>query len=315
MIDERSQRAALGARREATAPGDALSQVLDTRRSEVERLLADVLPREAAGDPSAPVAAAMRYAVGTQGKRIRPILVLLVEEMLGAPAGRSQGLAACVELLHTASLVLDDLPCMDDAELRRGRPALHRATDEATAILAAESLLVLAFDVLATRSPGADPARLLQLVSEAARTVGQGGMIGGQYVDLMQPPGSATREVVELVHHRKTARLFEFAARGAGRLANASEEQLEALATYGHDLGIAFQIADDLLDATQPAEVLGKDAQKDAGKASWVSVCGLEGSRASLDRLVDRARGALVSFGPRARALDALADFVRTRCR
>ena len=186
----------------------------------------------------------------------------------------------------------------------------------ATAILAADSLLVLAFDVLATRCPAdARPEVSLRLVSDAARTVGQGGMIGGQHADLHLLRPGADRSVVEFVDRQKTGKLFELAASGAARLCDASEPEITALARYGSHLGIAYQVADDILDATQTSEATGKDAGKDVGKTTFVQLCGVEGARAALDGLAREAERALSGFGPRADVLRQIAASVRERAR
>lgn len=281
------------------------------RRARVESALRSALPAVRSGDLAAPVARAMREAVLGGGKRLRPILVMLVGEMFGARFERVRGLAVCVELLHASSLVLDDLPAMDDAKLRRGRPALHRVVGEATAILAADSLLVLAFEALTTLRD-APPRVLVDLVSSASRTVGHHGMIGGQQVDLTELRHEATREVVDFVERHKTAKLFELSASGAARLCGAKPAEVRAVSAFARNLGVAFQISDDILDATRPAS-LGKEGRQDAGKTTLVSLTGVAGARAAMDGLLATATRALAPFGPRAGRLAALAESVRSR--
>jgi farnesyl diphosphate synthase len=261
------------------------------------------------------VAEAMRYAVFAGGKRLRPFLVIETAGLFGVPPERALRVAAAIEALHTYSLVHDDLPAMDDDDLRRGRPTAHRKFDEATAILAGDALLTIAFEWLADPEthPSADVRT--RLVMELARAAGSHGMIGGQMIDI-EAPGRAlgVEEIVDL-QRRKTGALFEFSCVAGGRLGQAGARDLKALRAYARDLGLAFQIGDDLLDVLGQAESAGKAVGKDAamGKATLVSLWGVEGAQREARRLAERASATLERFGPQAQALRALPFFLLDR--
>ncbi len=243
---------------------------------------------------------AMAHAVLGGGKRFRPFLVIESARIFGIDPSRSVAAAAAVELLHCYSLVHDDLPAMDNDELRRGRPTVWKAFDEATAILAGDALLTLAFEILADPGAHPDPAVRSQLVLGLARASGASGMVGGQQLDLEAEDASRlglhTTAGVQAIQSMKTGALIRFSACAGAILASAPEADLQALATYGDAIGAAFQIADDLLDAGGNAAHIGKSTGKDAkaGKATWISLLGIDGARV---RLAQHDRDAVAALG------------------
>jgi farnesyl diphosphate synthase len=296
---------------------------LDSTAAEVEALLRQLLaPERATGEIARPerLLAAMRHAALSGGKRLRPFLVVETAALFGVPRERALMTGAALECVHCYSLVHDDLPSMDNDDLRRGRPTLHRAFDEATAILAGDALLTFAFDLLARDETHADPAIRVALIAELARASGLGGMVGGQMLDLAAEGrfgtgGPATQEGVLVLQAMKTGALIRFGCRAGALLGKAAAAELAALDAYGVALGQAFQIADDLLDEEGDAAVLGKATGKDsaAGKATLVGLLGRAGAHARVDELIARAAAALRPFGARAAALEACARFVGRR--
>lgn len=291
------------------------SPILASHRAYAEELLDQVLPRERENDPSKQIVAAMRLA-NAGGKRLRPILTFCAGGVFTIPRESLAGLAVCVELLHNASVVLDDLPSMDDAVLRRGALPVHRAFDEATAILAANGLIMLAFETLVNRSPDVAPGVLVKLVSEAARTVGHNGMIGGQHADLTRlRKKNPSRKSVEFVHEHKTGKLFEFAVRGACEIGGAPADELERMIQFARNVGIAFQLTDDLLAATRTREELGKESRTDTGKSILATPFDRAWARGAIDRLIETSKETLSPLRNRADSLLALADLIRDRVR
>jgi farnesyl diphosphate synthase len=260
---------------------------------------------------------AMRYAVLGGGKRVRPGLVYFTGAALGIPMERLDGPAAAVELIHAYSLVHDDLPAMDDDDLRRGRPTCHRAYDEATAILVGDALQVLAFQILA-EDPAmvADPARRLEAIGLLARASGTAGMAGGQAVDLEAAGHELSVAQLEQMHRLKTGALIHasvmMAAAGAEALPPATRDALDR---YGHAIGLAFQVQDDILDVEGETEVLGKRAQADAAlhKPNYPAVAGLEVAKARLRELHDEAITALAPLGAAAEPLRWLSGWLTER--
>lgn len=268
---------------------------------------------------------AMRHAVFAGGKRMRPFLVIESARLFGIEGAAPLQVAAALEAIHCYSLVHDDLPAMDDDDMRRGQPTVHRAYDEATAILAGDGLLTLAFSILAAPSVPITAGRRARLVAALAGAAGLDGMIGGQMLDLAaegrfeadgrrRKPGVAA---IRRLQSLKTGALIEFAVLAGAILApRASATERKALRIYGRELGLAFQIRDDLLDVEGEAARVGKALAKDeaAGKATFVSLLGIDGARRELDRATETGRAALVAaFGTRAARLGALLDFNRTR--
>jgi len=291
---------------------------LNAVATESEALLAHLLDdAPLAGEVTRPqrLVAAMRHAVLGGGKRLRPFLV--VESATLFDANRDGALLAgcALELLHCYSLVHDDLPAMDDDDLRRGKPTVHKAYDEATAILAGDALLTLAFDILAREEVHADAGVRIALVRELARAAGLGGMAGGQMLDLAAEGRALSEQEIVTLQAMKTGALLRFACRAGALLGQANATQLAAMEQYGAAIGEAFQIADDLLDVEGDAATLGKAAGKDAeaGKATLVAALGVAGARAKLESLIEKSDAALAPFGPKADILRAAARFIAER--
>lgn len=271
------------------------------------------LDRWVPGDAVAPsvIHRAMRYSLFAGGKRIRPVLCIAAAE---AVAGNVPGVeaAACpLELIHTYSLIHDDLPALDNDDLRRGRPTNHKVFGEAMAILAGDALLTLAFQVLAhLDAPDAIRVRLLQELSTAAGTVGA--LIGGQVEDLEGSNKPHSPELLERIHQGKTGALLRCSVRMGAIYASASDEQLDALSTFGEHMGLAFQIVDDLLDIEQPSEALGKTAGKDVAqnKMTFPAVYGVEESRRMARQHMEAAHAALDGFGAQSQRLRELAELI-----
>lgn len=291
----------------------AFHQALRTGVLAVNRELEACLPVPAG--PQARVHEAMRYCTLAGGKRLRPFLVICGAELFDVPRKSALAAAVAVELMHTYSLVHDDLPCMDDDDLRRGMATVHVEFDEATAVLAGDALLTLAFEVLASERTHADPAVRCQLVARLAWAAGHDGMVGGQMMDLLAENRDLDEDDIKLLQEMKTGALFTFSCEAGAILGQAPEEALEALRAYARDLGLAFQIADDLLDAEGNAKDLGKAVGKDsaAGKATFVSLLGSEPARTEAERLANEAKQHLDMFGGDAELLRQVADFVISR--
>ena len=276
----------------------------------VERELDSLLPSASAA-PSR-LHRAIRYSLFAGGKRLRPILAVHAFRACGGRGDLIWPAASALEMIHVYSLIHDDLPAMDDDDVRRGRPTVHRKFDEATAILAGDSLLTLAFGVVAEKLP-AGLARAASV--EIARGSGTAGMIGGQALDLAAEGRRASVPRVETIHRLKTAALITASVRVGGIVARAGAARLSALTRYGRALGLAFQIVDDILDETGDAKTLGKPVRRDRenGKMTYTRAAGLEKARSEAARLARRARRALAGFGPAADSLRGLADFVHQR--
>jgi len=264
--------------------------------------------------------AAMRHSALDGGKRLRPFLFVETAAVFGVARRGALTAGAALELVHCYSLVHDDLPAMDDDDLRRGRPTTHKAFDEATAILVGDALLTLAFDVMARSDVHADPKVRIALVSELARASGLGGMAGGQMLDLaaegrFEQKRTLTEIEITTLQAMKTGALIRFACRGGAILGQADAAALDSIDRYGTAIGQAFQIADDLLDVEGDTKTLGKAAGKDAaaGKATLVSALGTSGARTRLKELVARADEALAPFGAKADTLRAAARFIAER--
>ncbi|MGB0087323.1 MAG: polyprenyl synthetase family protein [Rhodomicrobiaceae bacterium] len=258
---------------------------------------------------------AMRYAALGGGKRLRPFLVLESAKLCGLADEAALNAGAALECVHCYSLAHDDLPAMDDDDLRRGRPTVHKAFDEATAILAGDALLTLAFEILADPSTHSDPAVRSELALGLARSAGRAGMAGGQMLDL-EAPGKALAEADILrLQSMKTGALICFACEAGAILGGAHDARRQALLDYGRALGVAFQLADDLLDVEGDAALMGKAVAKDrdAGKATLVSLIGVDAARQRLTEMEARACDALAPFGEASAILSAAAHFVANR--
>ena len=298
-----------------------LNEVAADIETLLERLLA---PVQAKGEIARParLLEAMRHASLGGGKRFRPFLVVETAALFKAPRERALMAAAALECVHCYSLVHDDLPAMDNDDLRRGRPTVHKAFDEATAILAGDGLLTFAFDILSRPETHPDAGVRIELVAALARAAGIGGMAGGQMLDLSaegrfgdgKPQQLAENEIATL-QAMKTGALLRFACVAGAILGEAAPEQRKAVEHYGRALGEAFQVADDLLDVKGDSATVGKPTGKDAaaGKATFVGVLGVAGAQARLAGLVADAEAALAPFGPQASLLRAAARFVAER--
>ena len=255
---------------------------------------------------------AMRYATLEGGKRVRPLLAFAAGELVGADPARLEIAACALELIHSYSLVHDDMPCMDDDRLRRGKPTVHVEYDEATALLAGDALQTLAFQLLAERMPADDPAVQLAMVNTLALAAGSRGMAGGQAIDLEASGKTLSQAELEYMHVRKTGALISAAVKLGALCAGPCPAPLEQ---YGHRVGLAFQVVDDLLDLEASTATLGKTAGKDAkqGKPTYVSTLGAARAREFAEDLRRGAHAALESFGARALRLRQLADFIVLR--
>jgi geranylgeranyl diphosphate synthase type II len=252
----------------------------------------------------------MRYSTFAGGKRVRPCLVMAVYEACGGEFGDERVLktAAAIEMLHTFSLIHDDLPCMDDDDFRRGKPTAHKAFDEALAVLGGDALCILAFETLAA-------VGRIDVIAEIAAALGTGGMIGGQVVDIESEGKTVNKETVEYIHNNKTAALIRASVRSGALLAGADGETLEKLSAYGSNVGLAFQVVDDILDEESTTETLGKDAGSDAekGKATFPSVVGIEESKRYARELIEKAWKNIEFLGDKGKILKDLAEYVRVR--
>ncbi|MHC4712218.1 MAG: polyprenyl synthetase family protein [Planctomycetota bacterium] len=292
-------------------PEKALADYIAEKKPLVEEALEGFLPRHS-DSPAARIYEAMRYSSLAGGKRLRPILVIATAEALKSRAGNVMKAACAVEMVHTCSLILDDLPSMDDASLRRGQAAAHLVFGEATAILAADALLMEAFRLVAENC--ADVGLATDAATEAvmtlAREVGPKGMIGGQEVDLEIVGKSAEFETLEYICRHKTGALFIACVRLGGILSRARAFEMEALENYAKNLGLAFQVRDDILDATSSTEKLGKDVGKDSNRTTFVSQFGLESATSVVRELCEVAEGSLAALPRKSEPLVALARWV-----
>jgi geranylgeranyl diphosphate synthase type II len=291
---------------------DELERTLELRRAQVEAAL-----RRLSTPSRAPaVQAAVEDSLFAPAKRLRPILSLLVADVLRGNAESVLPAACAIEMVHTASLILDDLPSMDDARTRRGRPTCHVAHGEATAILAAFALLNRAYEILAEGwEGGPDALQRTAIARELAKAIGQDGMIAGQSVDLLMTDREIDFPTLEFIHSRKTGALFMASAALGALAARARAAERAAVVAYAKNLGLAFQIVDDLIDVTGAAAQAGKDVGQDAKKTTFVSFSGIDGARALARELIAASQAALAGFGPRAEPLRELARYVVTRRR
>lgn len=305
--------------------GTTLESDLGLLRQRVNDRLGELVASSAstsAADCPAKLREAMAYSLLAGGKRLRPLLVLLAAEACGGSVESALPAACAIEMVHTYSLIHDDLPAMDDDDMRRGRPTNHKVYGEAMAILAGDALLTLAFEVIAREIQ--PPAVASACCADLASASGWCGMVAGQVADLeaekaVQPAGKYDPQIatgqLESIHRRKTGRLLMSAVTMGGRVAQASSDLLQRLANFGKCVGLAFQIADDLLDVTGDAARLGKGVRKDAslGKMTYPGLLGTEESRRRADALIDEACGLLAPLGSQGDKLAALARFVTQR--
>lgn len=301
----------------APSPRDAtptLQEAMEEVSSAVNRQIEKLLPET--DQAESVLFDAMRHGTLSGGKRLRPFLVIQSAKLFNVDSSRALRVAAAVEFIHCYSLIHDDLPAMDDAEMRRGVATTHRAFDEATAILAGDALITLAFEILADSETHEDPRVRCQLVRKLAQASGGHGMVGGQMLDLIGEREAFDLGTISRLQRLKTGKLMAFACESGAILGKASEPQCRALCNYAYDLGLAFQVTDDILDVEGDASETGKDSGKDekAGKATFVSTLGKENARVRAEMLVHQAIGHLGIFdGGRADMLRELALYVLQR--
>ena len=289
-----------------------LKRYLVARQQEVDRALDRFLPKATVAP--ATIHKAMRYSLFAGGKRLRPILCLAAAEACGGKTSAALPHACAVECIHTYSLIHDDLPSMDNDDLRRGRPTCHKVFGDGIAILAGDALLTIAFEI-AAQAKAVSRYELRDILREIAQAAGSRKLIAGQVADLEAEGRRLTRAQVRSIHENKTAALLTTSVRLGAMSANATAKQLASITAFGRALGLAFQVIDDILDVTQTSEKLGKSAGKDvaAEKATYPAVIGLEKSRAEARRLTRQAHSALESLGKNASVLRALADYLLAR--
>ena len=293
-------------------PDFDLKQYLEDRRLMVEEALEVALPQQ--DGPETRVVEAMRYSLFAGGKRLRPILCLAASEAVGGDLQAAMPAGCALEMIHTYSLIHDDLPAMDDDDLRRGKPTNHKVFGEAIAILAGDGLLTEAF-VLLSDYNSLLPERAVQVIGVIAEAASYRGMVGGQVVDILSQNKRADLETVQQMHSRKTAALIAAATESGALTGKGSEAQVAALARYGRAIGLAFQIADDILDIEGDTELLGKTTGADEarGKVTYPAAVGLERSRQTANEMVNDALAALEGFDDRANPLRSLANYIITR--
>jgi farnesyl diphosphate synthase len=300
----------------APSPRDAspgLQERMDDVIDGVNKSIARLLPETDLAE--APLFEAMRYGTLNGGKRLRPFLVMETSALFGVDAVRARRVAAAVEFVHCYSLIHDDLPAMDNAQLRRGKPATHVAFDEATAILAGDALLTLAFEILSDPETHEDPRVRCELVSMLAKASGGHGLCGGQMLDLIGEKAEFDLGTISRLQRMKTGKLISFACEAGAILGKANESNRRALVNYANDLGLAFQVTDDILDVESDSTTTGKDSGKDAaaGKSTFVSTMGKDQAKQRAEMLVQQSIAHLNIFQGRADTLKELARYVLQR--
>ncbi len=296
-----------------TRPSNSLKPALDAIGTAMDQRFDRLLPVPT--DGRARLFAGMRHAVIGGGKRMRPLLVVAACDLFHVDRERALRVAVAIECVHVYSLIHDDLPCMDDDDLRRGKPTVHKAFDEATAVLAGDSLHALAFEVLADPATHGDPAARAELVLELARASGPAGMAGGQMMDLAATESDFDLGETTRLQQLKTGALIGFCLEAGAIMGRIPEQARTPLRGYARDLGLAFQIADDLLDVEGDADKTGKAVHKDAeqGKATFVSLLGVDRARTQAAMLIDQAIDHLHGYGAEADLLRAIARFAIER--
>ncbi len=290
-----------------------LQNKLNQFAGQMEKVLAQVLPEPAGAQKQ--IMQAMAYALLGGGKRLRPFLMLEAARLFGREDIGVWQAAAALECVHVYSLIHDDLPCMDDDDLRRGKPSLHKAYDEAMAVLAGDALLTLAFEILTDEQIHKDPKIRLELIKNLAIAAGTHGMIGGQIIDIYSDKNNYNENLITRLQTLKTGALIRYALISGGILAGAEEHDINNLDKYASALGLAFQIRDDILDVEGDSGKMGKKANKDdaQGKATFVSYYGLKTAKLKAEELVGEAKYALAEYGQKADILCKCADFVLNR--
>ena len=292
-----------------------ISRYLEDKRREVDHFLNQVIPAENL-EPTT-LHEAMRYSVFAGGKRIRPILALAAAEAFGEPPKAALAVASSLELIHTYSLIHDDLPAMDNDDYRRGKLTNHKVYGEAMAILSGDALLTLAFELCSRADllQGLHPAQQVHIIYELAVGSGHLGMVGGQVLDIQAERKDIDLDALQTIHVHKTGKLIRAAVRMGALTSSADADQLQHLTGYAEDIGLAFQIADDVLNVTGTREQLGKNAMTDAqrGKKTYPTFYGVEGARRVADQCVERAIGRLAGFDANADPLRELATYITAR--
>ena len=300
----------------APSPRDAqpeLQNAMNAVVASINKTISRLLPETDIAEDQ--LFAAMRHGTLNGGKRLRPFLVMHSSALFNVDPARARRVAAALEFVHCYSLIHDDLPAMDDAALRRGKPTVHRQYNDATAILAGDALLTLAFEVLADSETHEDPRVRCELVSALAKASGGHGMVGGQMLDLLAETSEFDLGTISRMQRMKTGKLMAFACEAGAILGKSGEPQRRALCNYAHDLGLAFQVTDDILDVESDPQDTGKDTGKDqqAGKATFVSAMGKEQAKERAEMLVRQAISHLKIFEGRAEMLKELALYVLER--
>ncbi|HXV68110.1 MAG TPA: farnesyl diphosphate synthase [Nitrospira sp.] len=293
-----------------------ITDYLEQKRVAVDRFLEEVIPLPTT--PPSTLHESMRYSLMAGAKRVRPILAIAAAEAVGSPAPPGLMAVACsLEFIHTYSLIHDDLPSMDNDDFRRGKPTNHKVYGEAMAILAGDALLTMAFDLISRPDlmKGCDPVRQVRIIQELAYGAGNFGMVGGQVFDIQAENKDIDLSMLQNIHKHKTGMLIRASVRMGALAAGATDRQLEDMTGYAEDIGLAFQIADDVLNVTGTREELGKNPNTDAerGKKTYPTFYGVEGARKLADACVTRAIGRLDSFGPSADPLRDLARYITSR--
>ncbi len=286
---------------------------LEVAAAQVEEKLLKLMPK--AVDLEQQVIDAMEYALMAGGKRVRPFLVMESAKLFGVGESSALRVAAAVECVHTYSLIHDDLPCMDDDDMRRGQPSVHKKFDEATAVLAGDALLTLAFEILSDEKTHSNAAVRCELITFMAKALGVNGMVGGQMFDLLAENQDLDKIRITRLQRMKTGALIVFSGEAGAILGKGEPRRRHAIKGYAHDVGLAFQIADDLLDEVGTSEEIGKTAGKDAaaGKATFVSLVGADQARTKADMLIEQSVKHLEVFGSKAENLRNLAKFIINR--
>jgi len=295
-------------------PRESIETYLGRRAAEVNQWLESLIPPETT--PPDNLHRAMRYSLMAGGKRLRPALVLISGEALGAATVDLMPAACAIEMIHTYSLIHDDLPAMDNDDLRRGLPTCHKAFGEAVAILAGDALLTRAFEILASDAPAIDLNRQIRVIREIAAAAGTvNALIGGQVADIESEGKPVSDSTLEYIHRSKTGAMIRASVTVGGIIAGANSDQIEALRTYGEKIGLAFQVADDILDVTSTSEQLGKTPGKDlaAGKATYPALHGIAQSEIRARKLVEEAIAAISTLGPASYRLQEMARFIIAR--
>ena len=289
---------------------DLVENLLGEFATSLEPSLLEVLPDSQGMEEQ--VIDAMRYALFAGGKRLRPFLVVMTSRLFSVEEENAIRVAAAIECLHTYSLIHDDLPAMDNDDIRRGKPSVHKKFDEATAVLAGDALLTLCFEILSDVKTHSDPEIRCELIATLSRAVGALGMVGGQIIDLKSENQSLIENEINRMQQMKTGALIVFSCEAGAILAQVKGKRRDALKHYGRDIGLAFQIVDDLLDIERSSLDIGKTAGKDirAGKATIVSLIGAGNAKIKADKLINQAIKGLEIFDDRANILRSLAAFV-----